>query len=147
MTTATPEFTAGQEVIWTGTQNLFARRVRIAGVRFSYLQIFGETPADAKAVYDIADLVIETTGFGIPGEQLHAVEPRGGGPMATPKPPDDAAVEYGLLMTGGVEIKSNLSPQDISYLIRDGFRVLRRRVIVVEGWAELSAEDAKEAGQ
>ena len=74
MTTATPEFTAGQEVIWTGTRNLFAHRVRIAEVRFSYLQIFGETPADAKTVYDIADPVIEATMLGIPGEQLHAVD-------------------------------------------------------------------------
>ena len=63
--------------------------------------------------------------------------------MTTPKPPDTATVECGLLMTGGVEIKSNLSAQDITYLIRDGFRVLRRRVIVVEDWAELSAEDAR----
>ena len=74
MAAAAPEFAVGQEVIWTGTEGLFAHRVRIAEVRRSYLVIFGETPADAKTVYDIADPVIKTTVLGIPGGQLHAAE-------------------------------------------------------------------------
>lgn len=71
MTTTTPEFTAGQEVVWTGTRNLFARRVRITEVRASYLSVLGETPEDAVTVYDIADPVIKGTVYGIPAGQLH----------------------------------------------------------------------------
>jgi hypothetical protein len=72
--TAASEFTAGQEVIWTGTADLFSRRVRIVEVRASYLAILGETPEDARVVYDIADPVIKGTVFGIPAGQLHPVE-------------------------------------------------------------------------
>jgi hypothetical protein len=69
-----PEFTAGQEAIWTGTEGLFTHRVRIAAVRQSYLMILGETPADARTVYDIADPVIKTTVLGIPADQLRSTD-------------------------------------------------------------------------
>lgn len=72
-----PEFTVGQEVIWTGSQNLFSRRVRITEVRYSYLQLFGETPLDARVVCDIADPVIKGTVYGIPTGQLHAIATEG----------------------------------------------------------------------
>jgi hypothetical protein len=69
-----PEFTAGQEVIWTGTADLFSRRVRIVEVRASYLRVLGETPQDARVVYDIADPAIKGTVFGIPAGQLHSAQ-------------------------------------------------------------------------
>lgn len=72
MTTEAPEFTPGQYVTWTGTADLFSRRVRIIAPRRSYLQIFGETPEDARLVYDIADPTIKGTVYGIPAGQLHA---------------------------------------------------------------------------
>jgi hypothetical protein len=56
MSTEAPGFTAGQEVTWTGTRGLFSRRVRIVEARRSYLKILGETPEDARVVYDIADI-------------------------------------------------------------------------------------------
>ena len=74
---ADPEFQAGQQVTWTGTEGLFSRRVRIIAPRRSYLAIFGETPEDAKVVYDIADAAIKGTVYGIPAEQLHAIERAG----------------------------------------------------------------------
>jgi hypothetical protein len=77
--TATPEFTAGQEVIWTGSHDLFAERVRIVEVRRSYLVIFGETPEDAKIVYDIADGGFRGTVLGIPADQLHPAKHEHGG--------------------------------------------------------------------
>ena len=77
MTAAVPEFTAGQEVTWTGTKGLFSHRVRIVEGRRSYLAIFGETPEDARVVYDIDDPAIKGTVLGIPAGQLHAVEPAG----------------------------------------------------------------------
>ena len=66
------EFTAGQEVIWTGTRDLFARRVRIIAARRSWLEIFGETAEDAETVYDIASPGIKGTVYGIPAGQLHS---------------------------------------------------------------------------
>ena len=72
--TAAPEFTAGQEVTWTGTEGLFSHRVRIVEARRSYLKIFGETPEDARVVYDIADPTIKGTVYGIPAGQLHAAD-------------------------------------------------------------------------
>lgn len=77
MSTEAPEFTAGQEVTWTGTKGLFARRVRIVEARRSYLAIFGETPEDARVVYDIADPAIKGTVLGIPATQLHLSGPEG----------------------------------------------------------------------
>ena len=74
MTTEAPEFTPGQEVTWTGTRGLFSRRVRIITPRRSWLQILGETPEDARLVYDIADPAIKGTVYGVPAEQLHAPE-------------------------------------------------------------------------
>jgi len=74
MTATTPEFTPGQEVIWTGNKGLFARRVRIVAPRRSWLEILGETPEDARIVYDIADPVIKGTVYGIPAGQLHPAE-------------------------------------------------------------------------
>jgi hypothetical protein len=50
--------------------------------------------------------------------------------------PVEAAIEYGLVMSGGIEIKDRMTAQDIAYLKRDGFRVMRRRVVVVEDWTE-----------
>ena len=69
--TAAPEFTPGQEVVWTGTKGLFSRPVEIREVRVSYLAIFGETPADARTVCDIYDPSIGSTVLGIPAGQLH----------------------------------------------------------------------------
>lgn len=74
MSTEAPEFTPGQEVTWTGTANLFSHRVRIVEARRSYLAILGETPEDARVVYDIADPEIKGTVFGIPAGQLHPLE-------------------------------------------------------------------------
>ena len=70
--TTAPGFTPGQEVIWTGTHNLFAHHAKIVEVRGSWLMIFGETPADARTVYDIADSVTGVTVLGIPADQLRA---------------------------------------------------------------------------
>ena len=77
MTAEAPGFTPGQQVTWTGTEGLFSRRVRIIAPRRSYLAIFGETPEDARLVYDIADPAIKGTVYGIPAEQLHAIERAG----------------------------------------------------------------------
>ena len=64
------EFAVGQEVTWTGRAHLFAREVRIAAIRNSYLEIFGQTPDDGQTVYDIADPVIGGIVYGIPADQL-----------------------------------------------------------------------------
>jgi hypothetical protein len=74
---AVPEFTAGQEVTWTGTKGMFSRRVRIVEARRSYLAILGETPEDSEVVYDIADPAIKGTVLGIPAGQLHPADPEG----------------------------------------------------------------------
>jgi|SRR6185437_3202417 len=67
---AEPKFTQGQQVIWTGMAGKFARTVRITEVRMSYLVILGETPEDARPVYDIADPFIKATVLSIPEDQL-----------------------------------------------------------------------------
>jgi hypothetical protein len=72
--TTTSEFTDGQEVIWTGSADLFAHRARIVRGRQSWLMIFGETPEDARTVYDIADSVTGVTVLGIPAGQLRRAE-------------------------------------------------------------------------
>ena len=77
MTAAAPEFTPGQEVIWAGAKGLFSRRVRIVAPRRSWLEILGETPADAEVVYDIAVPAIKGTVYGIPASQLHPAEEAG----------------------------------------------------------------------
>jgi hypothetical protein len=69
--TAASGFTPGQEVIWTGSRDLFAHRATIVRARRSWLMIFGETPADARTVYDVADSVSGVTVLGIPAGQLH----------------------------------------------------------------------------
>lgn len=73
MTTATtvPAFQAGDKAIWTGLKGLFERPVTIREVRRSYLAIFGETPEDARTVYDIYDAtVVKGVILGIPAGQL-----------------------------------------------------------------------------
>lgn len=72
--TIEPQFTAGDKAVWTGTKGLFERPVTIREVRRSYLAILGETPGDARVVYDIHDAdVIKGVILGIPAEQLRKV--------------------------------------------------------------------------
>lgn len=70
------QFTEGQEVIWTGSDHQFSRRVRIREAVFAYPCAGGQIPAGTGFVYDLADLempdLIEA--YGIPGDQLHPVE-------------------------------------------------------------------------
>lgn len=68
-----PEFSPGDKAIWTGSAGLFERPVTISEVRYSYLAIFGETPDDARIVYDIHDAdVVKGVILGIPAGQLKA---------------------------------------------------------------------------
>lgn len=69
--------------------------------------------------------------------------------MATPE--REPITEYGVLMSGGgyhirwddPEIERIYpTPKWAAHTIRTGGHVFRRRVIVVEDWEEMSAEDA-----
>jgi hypothetical protein len=64
-------FAEGQEVIWTGLERNFARRVRIVAARRGLRRI-GQQPEDAPMFYDIADPTIKGTVYSIPGDQLEA---------------------------------------------------------------------------
>jgi hypothetical protein len=65
------EFTKGQRVTWVGTAGLFRRPVTIRAARRGYLAILGESPADARLVYDIHDAtVIKGVVYSIPASQL-----------------------------------------------------------------------------